>query len=369
MAETPQAGPESSLPAPAPEDPSAESEGGAGRQTCRHGTPRGSGDPRHPSPRRLARFAEAGVALALLLLMLAGTLATRHPPSGASDFLTVDNLLSVALAFSWIAIMAVGQMLVIISGGIDLSVGATLALSGTLAAVLLTRSAAPWPVAVVAALAAGATVGVVNALLIVRAGLPPFIATLGMMCIARAGALRLSQGHPISGLPEAFKLAAGSGHLLGVRVPILVMVAVMLLGAWLLSQTRWGTYAYAIGGNEEAARFAGVRVPRIKVLLYALCGLCCGIAAMVMTASVGVAEPTAGRGWELDVIAAAVIGGGSLSGGYGSALGALLGAAMMGVIRNLLVLLGVEHYWHDGVIGAVIILAVALDQLRKRRLR
>ena len=319
--------------------------------------------------RRLVRFAEAGVALALLLLMLGGTFATCDRASGSSRFLAVDNLLSVALAFSWIAIMAVGQMLVIISGGIDLSVGAALALSGTLAAVLLTRSATPWPVAVLGALAAGTAVGVVNALLIVRAGLPPFIATLGMMCIARAGALRLSQGHPISGLPEAFKRCVGSGLVLGIRVPILVMVAVMLLGAWLLTQTRWGTYIYAIGGNEEAARFAGVRVPRMKVLVYALCGLCCGIAAMVMTASVGVAEPTAARGWELDVIAAAVIGGGSLSGGYGSALGALLGAAIMGVIRNLLVLLGVEHYWHDGVIGAVIILAVALDQVRKRRLR
>jgi ribose transport system permease protein len=313
-------------------------------------------------PRKRYLFREAGIVGVLALMMVVLAVLTRS--DDGSTFLAPGNLVDVALAFSFVAIMAVGEMLVIISGGIDLSVGSNLAVSGIVTAMLL-KSGQAIVVACFAGLAIGAAFGVVNALLIIRANLPPFIATLGTMSIGRGLAYALCHGWPISGLPESFNRQAGGQLIPHIPTPVLVMVLVVLGGSYLLNLTRWGRYFYAVGGNEEAARFAGVQIGAAKLWVYALCGLCCGAASILMTAWLGVAQSTAGQGYELDVIAAAVIGGASLSGGYGTALGALLGASIMGVLRNGLVLLNVPDYYQMVAIGLVILIAVMLDTSRK----
>lgn len=318
-------------------------------------------------------FREAGVIGVLVLMMAGLAAATFDGERGISTFLQGDNLLGVALAFSFIAIMAIGETIVIMSAGIDLSVGSNLALSGIVCALIaksgFLAGAEPWqvPLAVLGGLFTGVVMGLVNGLLVVRGRLTPFIATLGTLSIARGAAYALCKGWPVDGLPDAF--SDGIGHATLLRVPLAVwaMVLVTLAGVYFLTQTRWGRHVYAIGGNEEAARFAGIDVGRTKLLVYALCGLSCGIAAVLMTAWLGVAQSTTGMGYELDVIAAAVIGGASLMGGHGSALGALLGAAIMGVLRNGLVLLNVRDYWQQLAVGLVIIIAVALDPSRKDR--
>jgi len=312
--------------------------------------------------------------LGVLLLMMVGlTMTTYSRDTGGSTFLHPGNLIDVALAFSFVAIMAVGQTIVIISAGIDLSVGSTLALSGVVTALLLNSASlsqagpAHIPLAMLGGLAAGAAVGLLNGLLIVGVRLTPFIATLGTLSIARGLAYALSRGFPIGDLPNGFYERIGQQPLLRIPVSVWVMALITAAGVYYLTQTRWGRHVYAVGGNEQAARFAGINVGGAKIAVYSLCGLCAGTAGILMTARLGVAQSTAGLGWELDVIAAAVIGGASLMGGYGSALGALMGAAIMGTLRNGLVLLNVPDYWQMVAVGAVIVIAVALDPTRKQR--
>ncbi len=301
--------------------------------------------------------------LAVLILMAAAlALATRGPEG--STFLSAGNLRDVARQFSFVAIMAVGELIVILTAGIDLSVAATLALSGVVMAKAMVWGAGMWE-SIGLGLVVATAVGVLNGLLIVRMSLPPFIATLGTMSIARGLAYAVSRGHPISGLPDAFHKGIGHGQVGGVPTPVLVMIIVTVAGWYVLAFTRWGRYFYAIGGNEEAARFAGVPVGTAKVLAYALAGFTAGISAVLMTAWLGTAQSTAMMAGELDVIAAAVIGGASLMGGHGTALGALLGAAIMGVLRNGLVLLNCPAYYRDVSVGLVIIIAVAMDRFRK----
>lgn len=329
--------------------------------------------PAQPNRRRRVAFREASVTVVLVLMMAGLALATYDRESHGSTFLTPSNLLDVALAFSFVAIMAVGETLVIISAGIDLSVGSNLALSGIVLALLLK---APWlaatgglhiPLAIVGGLLTAVLVGLVNGLLVVRVRLTPFIATLGTLSVARGLAYALCRGWPVDGLPDGYYKGVGHAPLVHVPVAVWVMALVTAGGVYFLTQTRWGRHVYALGGNEEAARFAGIDVNRTKLLIYALCGLTCGVSATLMTAWLGVAQSTTGLGYELDVIAAAVIGGASLAGGFGSALGALLGAAIMGVLRNGLVLLNVPDYWQMVAVGTVIVVAVALDPSRKDR--
>ena len=301
--------------------------------------------------------------IAVLLAMgVALALATRT--GEGSTFLSGNNLLDVARQFSFVAIMAVGELIVILTAGIDLSVAATLALTGVIMAKLMAWGAGVGT-SILAGLLVAGLVGTANGLLVVRVKLPPFIATLGTMSIGRGLAYAVSRGHPISGLPDLFHKGIGHGLVAGLPVPILVMLAVTVIGWYLLACTRWGRYFYAVGGNEEAARFAGVPVGTTKLLAYVLAGLTAGISAVLMTAWLGTAQSTAMTAGELDVIAAAVIGGASLMGGHGTALGALMGAAIMGVLRNGLVLLNCPAYYRDVSVGLVIILAVALDRVRK----
>jgi ribose transport system permease protein len=281
-----------------------------------------------------------------------------------STFLNLSNIAQVTRALSFVAIMAVGQSLVIITGGIDLAAGSILGLSGVVAAVLL-NNGAPIPVACLAGLLTGVGAGLFNSIIITRAKLPPFIVTLGLMSIARGLAFAITGGETIRGLQPAF-LEIGQGSLLGIPIPILIMVAFAWIVSLFLRRSPWGRHVYAIGGNEEAAVFSGINVGRVKTIVYALCGLSAGIAGVLFTSRFGVGQSTAGLGYELDVIAAAVIGGISLSGGRGTIMGAIVGSLLMGILRNGLVLLNVSAYWQQVAIGAVIIIAVVLDRKSKR---
>ena len=280
-------------------------------------------------------------------------------------FLTLSNLLNVVEQSSVIAIMAAGMTFVIVTAGIDLSVGSVLALSGVVMATLL-QAGVPLPLAVTAGLGSGFLCGLLNGVLITRGRLPPFISTLGMMSVARGAALLVTQGRPVSGFSESFRNLA-SGEVLYVPIPILVMILVFLAAAVLLGKTGFGRHVYAIGGNEEAALLSGVDVGKVKTLVYGICGMLSGLAAVILTARLNSAQPIAGIMYELDAIAATVIGGTSLMGGEGTVFGTLVGALIMGVLRNGLNLLDVSSFVQQIVIGSVIILAVLVDMFLKNR--
>ena len=282
-------------------------------------------------------------------------------------FLTVSNLLNVLEQTSINAIVAVGMTFVIISGGIDLSVGSVLALAGIALASAL-EAGVPAPAAVALALAAGLTCGLANGVLITFGRLPPFIATLGMMSVARGAALMLAEGRPISGFSDAFR-ALATARVLMVPAPVIITALVYAVAQFVLTQTVFGRAAYGIGGNEEAARLSGVAVRFHKTAIYGVAGLTSAAAAVILTARLNSAQPTAGTMYELDAIAATVIGGTSLLGGEGTLVGALIGALIMGVLRNGLNLLNVSSFFQQVVIGLVIIGAVLIDMSLKRRRR
>ena len=304
------------------------------------------------SGRRLGTLAGL-IGLCLLLWIL-----TPH-------FLTISNLLNVLEQTSINAVIAVGMTFVILSAGIDLSVGSVLALAGVVMATLLQQQ---WPVAAAigVGLLMGFAFGALNGLAIAWGRLPPFIATLGMMSIARGCALLFTEGRPVSGFDQAFRSLA-TARILGIPSPVVITAAVYLAARFVLSSTRFGRYVYAMGGNEEATRLSGVNVRLHKMLVYGVCGLTSGIAAVLLTARLNSAQPIAGIMYELDAIAAVVIGGTSLAGGEGGVGGTLIGALIMGVLRNGLNLLGVSSFLQQVVIGLVIVVAVLLDTVLKSR--
>ncbi len=313
------------------------------------------------------KFQRLGIWVALIAEILLLTILTSSiggEEGFQSTFLSWTNISQVLRALSFIAIMAVGTSVVIITGGIDLSVGSLLGLTGVVTAWLLTHEVPILPTILIALLT-GLAAGSINGLLITQMKLPPFIVTLGMMSIARGLAFAITGGETIRSLPKEF-LDIGQGVLLGVPIPIFVMIIFAFIIGVLLKSSKWGRYTYAIGGNEEAAHISGINVKSVKVLVYALCGLSTGIAGVLFTSRFGVGQSTAGLGYELDVIAAAVIGGISLTGGRGTILGAIVGAILMGILRNGLVLLNVSEYWQQVAIGLVIVLAVVMDRKTKR---
>ncbi|MFN3430129.1 MAG: substrate-binding domain-containing protein [Candidatus Sericytochromatia bacterium] len=297
--------------------------------------------------------------MALFGLLLLATILTTLSP----NFLTVDNLMNVARQISIIGIVAVGMTLVIVTSGIDLSVGSVVALASCTTGLLLNAGWGVGP-ALLAGVVVGTLAGVVNGLVIAKARISPFIATLGMMSIARGLALVLTDGSPIDTIPK--ELTALAGNWGPIPIPVIIMGVVALAGGLILGKTRLGRYAYALGSNEEAVRLSGVPIDRYKIAIYALSGLLAAIAGMVLTARIASAQPVAGNLLELDAIAAVVIGGASLMGGRGTIFGTLIGVAIIGVLRNGLVLLDVSAFWQQFVIGVVIVLAVAVDQLRHR---
>ncbi len=304
------------------------------------------------------RVRQIGTFAGLLALCLVLWAATPH-------FLTVSNLLNVLEQTSINAIVAVGMTYVIISGGIDLSVGSVLAVAGIGLALAL-EAGVPAPAAIVLALATGTACGLTNGLLITLGRLPPFISTLGMMSVARGAALMLAEGRPISGFSEGFR-ALATARVVLVPAPVLVTAVVYLVAHFVLVRTVFGRATYAIGGNEEAARLSGVHVRFHKTAVYGVAGFMSAVAAILLTARLNSAQPTAGTMYELDAIAATVIGGTSLLGGEGTLVGALIGALIMGVLRNGLNLLNVSSFFQQVVIGAVIIGAVLIDMSLKRR--
>ncbi|MEU8978509.1 substrate-binding domain-containing protein [Streptomyces sp. NPDC058251] len=282
----------------------------------------------------------------------------------SGDFLTTDNLLNIGVQAAVTAILAFGVTFVIVSAGIDLSVGSVAALSATVLAWMATSEGVPVWIAVILAVATGIACGLVNGVLISYGKLPPFIATLAMLSVGRGLSLVISQGSPIA-FPDS---VSHLGDTLGgwLPVPVLVMVVMGLITALILGRTYIGRSMYAIGGNEEAARLSGLRVKRQKLAIYALSGLFAAAAGIVLASRLSSAQPQAAQGYELDAIAAVVIGGASLAGGTGKASGTLIGALILAVLRNGLNLLSVSAFWQQVVIGVVIALAVLLDTVRRK---
>jgi len=262
-------------------------------------------------------------------------------------------------------VIAAGMTFVIISAGIDLSVGSLVAVAGVVLASAL-HAGAPTAIAMAASLAVGCGFGLLNGLAITWGRLPPFIATLGMMSIARGCALLFTEGRPVSGFDPAFRSIA-TARLAGIPAPVFVTTAVYVLAHAVLSETRFGRYVYSIGGNEEATRLSGVNVRLHKTLVYGVSGLASAVAAVLLTARLNSAQPIAGIMYELDAIAATVIGGTSLMGGEGGLGGTIIGALIMGVLRNGLNLLGVSSFVQQIVIGLVIVVAVLIDTVLKSR--
>ncbi|MGW1213674.1 ABC transporter permease/substrate-binding protein [Streptomyces sp. NPDC002499] len=298
-----------------------------------------------------------GALTALIVLVIALSALS-------GDFLTTDNLLNVGVQAAVTAVLAFGVTFVIVSAGIDLSVGSVAALSATVLAWSATQHGVPVVIAVILAVATGIAAGLVNGFLIAYGKLPPFIATLAMLSVARGLALVVSDGSPIP-FPDS---VSHLGDTLGgwLPVPVLVMIVMGLIAAFVLGRTYIGRSMYAIGGNEEAARLSGLRVKKQKLAIYALSGVFAAVAGIVLASRLSSAQPQAADGYELDAIAAVVIGGASLAGGTGKASGTLIGALILAVLRNGLNLLNVSAFWQQVVIGVVIALAVLLDTLRRK---
>lgn len=295
---------------------------------------------------------------ALLLMGIALSFASPH-------FLTPANLASVAVQASAVAILAVAETLVIIGGHIDLSVGSVLALCAVAAAMLMSNGVGI-PLAVAVALMGGLAVGAASGLLIGYGRMPSFIVTLGMMGVARGFALIVTGGVNVFGLPDRFTAFATTTWA-AVPLPAVLAGVVALLAHGTLTRTALGRSIYAIGGNAEAARLSGIPVRRVVASLFAISGLLSALSGLALTSRLSIGQPTAGMGYELDAIAAAVIGGASLMGGQGTIPGTLIGAAIMGVLRNGCDLLRVPAFWQQVAIGVIIIAAVFLDQFRRRR--
>jgi ribose transport system permease protein len=281
------------------------------------------------------------------------------------NFFTETNLSSVARQTAVINIMALGMTMVIITGGIDLSVGAILAMGGFLGTLAMSKGQAI-PVAILIGILTGAAWGFVNGFLTTRLKINSFIVTLGTLGIIRGLTLVVSNGLPVHEIPAGFSYL-GEGTLLGVPVVLWILVACAIIVHFLLEHTKLGRYSFAIGSNPDAAFYAGIPVAFHTTAVYGICGALTGLAGMIEASRLMTGQPTAGQGYELQAIAAVVIGGGSLRGGEGSVLGTLVGAFIMGLLANGSDLIGVSPYWQQVIIGAIIILAVSVDELRKRK--
>ncbi|ELK8307700.1 ribose ABC transporter permease [Vibrio vulnificus] len=283
------------------------------------------------------------------------------------NFFTVDNILNILRQTSVNAIIAVGMTLVILTAGIDLSVGSVLALCGAFAASLVAMEV-PVFIAVPTALLAGATLGAISGIIIAKGKVQAFIATLVTMTLLRGVTMVYTDGRPIStGFTDTADAFAwfGTGYALGIPVPVWLMVVVFAAAWYLLNHTRFGRYVYALGGNESATRLSGINVDKVKIGVYAICGLLAALAGIIVTSRLSSAQPTAGMGYELDAIAAVVLGGTSLMGGKGRIMGTLIGALIIGFLNNALNLLDVSSYYQMIAKAAVILLAVMVDNKNK----
>ena len=308
------------------------------------------------------------IVLSLGLMVLVAGFSLASP-----SFLRTDNIISILQATSVNGVLAVGVTLIIITGGIDLSIGTLMTFCAVVAGVVLTWMGAPLPLGVLAAIATGALVGLVSGTLVARAKIPPFIATLGMMLVLKGLSLIVTGTKPIYFNDTEGYTAISQGSLVGRLIPqfplpngVLVLFAVAGAVAWILGRTVLGRYTFALGSNEEAVRLSGVDTGRWKMAIYALSGGIVGIAGLLISSRLNSAQPALGLGYELEAIAAVVIGGTSLSGGRGTVLGTVIGALIMSVLTNGLRVLSVAPEWQTVVTGVIIIAAVYADQLRRR---
>ena len=309
--------------------------------------------------RRLFAKPEINVLIALIALCIVMSIASPY-------FMTFRNIVNVLRQFSLIAILAVGEGLIIITTGIDLSVGSLVGLTACFGAFAAKGGAYPG-VSLLAILGLGAAVGMSNGLLVTKVRIPPFIATLGMMSIARGFSLLITLGVPIH-YGNTWISVVGGGHIGIVPVSVIVMLLIVMGGYVFATRTTFGRNVYAVGNNEKAAKLSGIRVDRIKIMVFTLTGVLAGVCGLILMGQLEGSDPFYGNGYELDVIAAAVIGGISLAGGEGSLLGVIVGAGLMGVLKNAFVLLAVPGYWQTVTVGVVIIGALSIDSLRTRRM-
>ena len=279
-------------------------------------------------------------------------------------FMTISNVMNILRQTSINSIIAAGMTFVILTGGIDLSVGSTLAISGAMAASLIGSGMNP-VLAVIVALAIGAGVGMLNGFVISKGKLQPFIVTLATMTVFRGATLVFTDGKPISTGYEAnaeLYSQIGNGYIGAVPIPIIIMILVFAIGYYVLTGTTIGRYVYALGGNEEATKLSGVNTDRIKIFVYGMSGFFAALAGIIITARLSSAQPTAGQGYELDAIAAVVLGGTSLAGGLGSIMGTVVGALIIGILNNALNLMNVSSYYQLLAKGVVILIAVLIDR-------
>jgi len=306
----------------------------------------------------LIKKKESAIFLALLGIMVIITLI-------APQFATIGNIYRVTRQISFVAIAALGVFTVILTSGIDLSVGSLIGLSGITCGVAMAWGLGPIP-AVLIGMGTGFGVGLINGFLVSYVGITPFIVTLGMLSMARGTIWIITKGWPIENIDKRI-LVIGQGDFLGIPLPVIIMIVVSIIMHYFLRSTVFGRRVYAIGGNEEATRLSGINVKKIKCLVYGISGLLASITGIILVARFNSAQTSSGEGWELDAIAAAVIGGTSLMGGAGSVVGVLIGAAIMGVIRNGLVLMRVSAYWQTAIMGFIIILAAVIDRIKNRQ--
>ncbi|EOU1701899.1 TPA: ribose ABC transporter permease [Clostridium perfringens] len=295
--------------------------------------------------------------IGLVLLCIVITIVTPN-------FLSVSNITNVFTQVSVNAIIAIGMTFVILTGGIDLSVGSTLAISGAVGASIV-KSTGNVFLAIIVAAVIGIAVGLINGLLVSKGKLQAFIVTLATMTIFRGATLVFTDGTPISKLPEAF-VKIGNGKLGFMPIPVIITIIIAIIAVYALSQTRFGRYLYALGGNEDASRLSVINTDKIKTLVYVVSGFASAIAGVIITSRIGSASPNAGTGFELDAIAAVVIGGTSLAGGEGTITGTLIGALIIGVLNNGLNLMNVSPFYQSIVKGLVILIAVLLDKKSRK---
>ncbi len=298
----------------------------------------------------------------IFYIIILSTIAMTY---AVPEFLGWKNISAVLLSLSDQGIIAIGMTILLISGGFDLSVGSTVALSGAVTAIWM-NNGLPVPLAILLGLGVGAIIGLINGLIIAEIGINPFITTLGMMSLARGLLMVVTDGQNISELPKSFTIL-GQGTIFGIQYPIIISLALVAAGDFLLRRTRYFRQNYYIGGNEKAALLSGINVKKIKIFNYMLTGLLAAFAGIIITARLSSASTTAGKGLELRVISAVIIGGASLRGGVGTIAGAFLGALLMSIIISSINLLGIELNWIDFAMGATLLLAVMADTFTRKQ--
>lgn len=306
----------------------------------------------------LKSFDQLGIVLVLAILVIAVSFTN-------STFYSIKNIINVLRSTAFIFMIGIAITYVLITGGLDMSVGRVMAMAGVLSA-MAAQSGIPLPACILIGLAFGFVVGMFNGLMIVKLNIPPLIVTLGMMYICDGLVLIVTKGSPVYPLPDAFK-KLGQGTILGLPNIVIIALVLAIIGAFVLRHTRYGRHVYSTGGNRETARLAGINVGATQISVYVLSAMVSALAGILMAGRLNSAQPSSGNGYEMTVVAAVIIGGTSMFGGAGSILGTLLGSLLMTVIENVLLLMRISAYWQSLIVGIIIIFAVGLDQYRRKK--